>query len=400
MAADTPSDLTPAELTLLGLLVEEPRHGYELDEVISARGMREWTEIGFSSIYYLLARLRDRGLITEVEAPRGGRGKARRVYGPTPEGRRACALAAEAAVAELRPVFPPVLVGLANQPVIPPERLRAALDRRAEALAERTAAIEAARDATPGMPAFVRAIFDHTLGQLAAERQWLSDYRAAEAGGRSPKTLPGRRTAMTRYDVKRELKRCYAPRNTDWELVDVPPQRFIAVDGHGDPNTSPAYARAIEALYAVAYTIKFSSKAAGRDFVVGPLEGLWWADDPRVFITREKDAWHWRMLISRPDWITDDLVEEAKWAALAKKNRPAIVEVHAEALEEGTCAQLLHFGPYDDEAPALARLHDEYLAANDLRMSGHHHEIYLGDHRRTEPAKFKTVLRQPVRPRT
>jgi DNA-binding PadR family transcriptional regulator len=171
---------------------EKPRHGYELDEVISARGMREWTEIGFSSIYYLLGRLRDRGLITEVDTPRAGRGKARRVYGPTAEGRRACARAAEAAVAELRPVFPPVLAGLANQPAIAPERLRAALDRRAAALTERIAAIGAARDAQPGMPGFVRAIFDYSLGRLAAEQQWLAAYRAAVSDEPPP---PGRQPA-------------------------------------------------------------------------------------------------------------------------------------------------------------------------------------------------------------
>lgn len=187
------ADLTPAELTLLGLLVEKPRHGYELDEVIGARGMREWTEIGFSSIYYLLARLRDRGLITEIDTSRAARGKARRVYGPTAEGRRACARSAEAAVAELRPVFPPVLVGLANQPVIPPERLRAALDRRAAALTEKMAALAAARDAQPDAPGFVRAIFDYALGQLAAEQQWLAAYRAAELGGRAPTKPPARK---------------------------------------------------------------------------------------------------------------------------------------------------------------------------------------------------------------
>jgi DNA-binding PadR family transcriptional regulator len=191
------ADLTSAELTLLGLLVEKPRHGYELDEVISARGMREWTEIGFSSIYYLLARLRDRGLIAEIDTTRGARGKARRIYGPTAEGRRACARAAEAAVAELRPVFPPLLVGLANQPVIPPDRLRAALDRRAAALAEKIAAIGATRDAQPGMPGFVRAIFDHTLSQLTAEQQWLAAYRAAEPGDR-PSTEPPARSADDR----------------------------------------------------------------------------------------------------------------------------------------------------------------------------------------------------------
>ncbi|WP_433466261.1 GyrI-like domain-containing protein [Spirillospora sp. CA-128828] len=202
---------------------------------------------------------------------------------------------------------------------------------------------------------------------------------------------------MTRYDVKRERKQCYAPRNTDWALVDVPAQQFIAIDGHGDPNTSADYSRAVEALYAVAYTIKFTSKnALGRDFVVAPLEGLWWSDDPEVFVTRAKDAWHWRMLISQPDWITEDLIDEAKQGALAKKGLPAIAEIRRESLHEGTSAQLLHVGPYDDEGPVLAKLHHEYLAANNLRMSGHHHEIYLGDHRRTEPAKLKTVLRQPV----
>ncbi|MEU8344601.1 PadR family transcriptional regulator [Spirillospora sp. NPDC048832] len=179
------AELTPAELTLLGLLLEKPRHGYELDEVISARGMREWTEIGFSSIYYLLARLRDRGLIAEVDAERPARGKTRRVYGPTAEGRRACAEAAEAAVAELRPVYPPVLIGLANQPAIPPERLRAALDRRAAALAEKIAAIGATRDDQPWMPPFARAVFDYTLGQLTAEQRWLDAYRAELAGGSS-----------------------------------------------------------------------------------------------------------------------------------------------------------------------------------------------------------------------
>jgi DNA-binding PadR family transcriptional regulator len=186
------ADLTPAELTLLGLLVEKPMHGYELDEVISTRGMREWTEIGFSSIYYLLSRLRDRGLITEIGTSRPARGKARRVYGPTAEGRRACAQAAEAAVAELRPVFPPLLIGLANQPVIAPERLQAALDRRAAALTERITAIGAARDAQPEAPGFVRAIFDYALGQLAAERQWLNAYRTQlpELGGPSPHDHP------------------------------------------------------------------------------------------------------------------------------------------------------------------------------------------------------------------
>jgi DNA-binding PadR family transcriptional regulator len=167
-------DLTPAELTLLGLLVEKPRHGYELAEVITARGMREWTEIGFSSIYYLLTKLRDRGLVAETGEP--ARGKARKVFAPTPDGFRRCAEAAEQAIATLRPVFPPLLVGLATQPIIPPARLRKALDDRAAALTDKIAEVRAAA-AREEVPPFVRAIFDYSLGQLEAERTWLTKYR-------------------------------------------------------------------------------------------------------------------------------------------------------------------------------------------------------------------------------
>ena len=204
---------------------------------------------------------------------------------------------------------------------------------------------------------------------------------------------------MTPYDVKRELKHCYAPKNLDWELVDVPEQRFIAVDGRGDPNTSADYAGAVEALYAVAYTIKFASKRTiDRDFVVGPLEGLWWAGDPQVFASRAKDSWQWRMLISQPEWITEDMIDDAKHVAQTKKGLPVIAEVRHETLRERSSAQVLHIGPYDEEGQVLARLHDEWLDANKLRMSGLHHEIYLSDRRRTDPARLKTILRQPVQP--
>jgi DNA-binding PadR family transcriptional regulator len=172
--------LTPAELTLLGLLVERPRHGYQLEEVIAERGIREWTEIGFSSIYYLIGKLRDRGLVAEVDdsEPRQRRNiKARKVFAATPAGRAACAKAAEAAIGELVPVFPPVLVGLANQPVIPPARLRAALADRAAALAERIATVRAAADAHRDAPPFVRALFDYSLALLTAEQAWLAGYR-------------------------------------------------------------------------------------------------------------------------------------------------------------------------------------------------------------------------------
>lgn len=204
---------------------------------------------------------------------------------------------------------------------------------------------------------------------------------------------------MTKYDIKRDPGYCYRARNTTWELVEVPRQHFIAIDGHGDPNTSSEYAAAVEALFSVAYTIKFASKnSLDRDFVVGPLEGLWWADDPNVFLTRDKDTWDWRLLIAQPEWITETLIEEGRRTALAKKGLPAIDEVRHHLLEEGTSAQMLHIGSYDDEGPALYQLHHEYLPENGLRPAGLHHEIYLSDARRTEPAKLRTILRQPVRP--
>lgn len=198
------------------------------------------------------------------------------------------------------------------------------------------------------------------------------------------------------YDVKRDLKSCYAPTNTDWALVEVPDQAFIAIDGAGDPNTVARYGDAVAALYAVAYTAKFAAKAAGHDFVVAPLEGLWWSDDLDAFTSGTRDAWQWRMLISMPAWVTAGDVEKARDTALAKKELPAIAEVRHTTLSEGRCAQALHHGPYADEAPLLARLHDEWLGEHGLAMRGVHHEVYLSDPRRTAPDRLRTVLRQPV----
>ncbi|HEY3503497.1 MAG TPA: GyrI-like domain-containing protein [Actinocatenispora sp.] len=380
--------LSAAELTLLGLLVEQPRHGYELEAVIAERGMREWTEIGFSSIYYLLTKLRQRGLIVPTDASASG--KSRKVYAATAEGRAACATAAGEAIARLAPLFPRVLVGLANQPALDHDELVDALDQRARALAERVDQVGRAKAEQPDAPEFVRAIFDYSLGQLSAEQAWLTRYRASLTG-------TGGGATVAPYDVKRELTQLYAPRNTTWAVVDVPEQQFIAVDGAGNPNTAPEYASAVQALYAVAYTLKFAGKrTAGGDFVVAPLEGLWWADRPEVFTTRDKDAWNWTMLISLPPWVTEDMVEDAGRTALAKKKLPAIAQVRHLTLHEGPSAQLLHVGSYDDEAPALAELHHGYLDAHGLRPTGRHHEIYLGDPRRTAPEKLRTILRQPV----
>lgn len=200
-----------------------------------------------------------------------------------------------------------------------------------------------------------------------------------------------------KYDVKKEHPSLYSPSSKTFSDVVVPPLRYLAVEGTGDPNTAPAYAAAIEALFSTSYTLKFASKTRGRDYVVAPLEALWTADDPSAFVSRDKTSWQWTALINQPEWITADDVAAALKAAAAKKPNPALSLTRLITLDEGRSIQILHVGSYDDEGPTLARLHDEYMPQNGLTFAGLHHEVYLNDARRTAPEKLKTVLRQPVR---
>lgn len=211
--------------------------------------------------------------------------------------------------------------------------------------------------------------------------------------------------ADAKYDLKREHPELYAPPSKEFAIVEVPPMRCLAVDGHGDPNTATSYRDAVEALFGVAYAVKFASKRGlGRDFVVAPLEGLWWADDPGAFVARDKGAWNWTMLIAQPDWIDADAVAagveavRSKAAKASSSPNPALDVLRLQRLHEGLSAQILHIGSYDDETPTLARLHDEWMPQHGLTFNGPHHEVYLGDPRRTAPEKLRTVLRQPVRP--
>lgn len=200
-----------------------------------------------------------------------------------------------------------------------------------------------------------------------------------------------------KYDIKRAHRELYAPTAKDFVVVDVPPMSYLRVDGSGDPNTSTAYADAVEALFSVAYAVKFRSKALGRDFVVGPLEGLWRAADPAAFVTRDKASWSWTMLIAQPEWIDEALVADAVATVRMKGEKAALDRLRLQRLEEGASVQILHLGSYDDEAPTLARLHDEWMPQHGLTFNGGHHEIYLSDARRTAPEKLRTILRQPVR---
>ncbi len=201
---------------------------------------------------------------------------------------------------------------------------------------------------------------------------------------------------MSNYDIKKAYPNLYAPKPGNFHIVEVPELLFLQIDGHGDPNTSREYTDAVQALYSLSYAIRaMAKKDLGRVHTVGPLEGLWSAEDPVVFTARDKAAWDWTMMISQPSWIMADLVDEATTTA-QKKDLPALGRVRFEPYSEGLAVQILHVGSYDSEAPVLARLHETYLPTHDLAFNGSHHEVYLSDPRRTEPAKLRTVLRQPV----
>lgn len=207
-------------------------------------------------------------------------------------------------------------------------------------------------------------------------------------------------TPLAKVDFKKALPGLYAAPRDRFVSVDVPAMQFVMVDGSGDPNMASAYKQAVEWLYSTSYAMKFAAKAAlKKDYTVPPLEGLWWADDPADFVARRKDRWRWTMMIMVPDFVDRPLFEAAVEKAKKKFGVPPS-SLRFERFAEGRCLQILHIGSYDDEAPTLARLHDEVMPSQGLTFAGHHHEIYLSDPRRTEPARLKTILRQPVKPRS
>ncbi|MDN8661056.1 GyrI-like domain-containing protein [Stenotrophomonas indicatrix] len=205
-------------------------------------------------------------------------------------------------------------------------------------------------------------------------------------------------TTPAKIDFKTQDKALYRPPVGSFVRIEVPPMSFVMVDGQGDPNQAPAYRDAVEWLYSVSYALKFAMKAEGRDYVVPPLEGLWWADDPSSFVARRKHAWRWTMMIRTPLDVGVPRFNEAV-AKASDKRGTAPQSLRLALYEEGLCLQTLHVGAYDDEDPTLAELHERIMPAQGLTFAGPHHEIYLGDPRKVEPARLKTVLRQPVRAR-
>ena len=197
--------------------------------------------------------------------------------------------------------------------------------------------------------------------------------------------------------MKEELRQLYHASAKEIVQVDVPALRFLMIDGQGDPNTSAAYAQAVEALFSVSYAAKFSVKKAPQaiDYAVMPLESLWWADDMSAFAAGDKSNWKWTAMIMQPGFAADSLIDAAIVEVQKKKNLPGLPKLRLEQFAEGSCAQVLHIGPFSEEGPTIRRLHD-FIEARAVR-SGKHHEIYLSEIRRTDPAKWKTIIRQPMK---
>ena len=206
------------------------------------------------------------------------------------------------------------------------------------------------------------------------------------------------------FDFKKEYKEFYLAKNEP-QIVLVPPMKYVAVRGTGDPNEEGgAYKAAIAVLYAVSYTIKMSKLGDHRidgyyDFVVPPLEGFWWQDGVQGVDYTSKSSFHWISVIRLPDFVTQEDFDWAVAEATRKKKLDCSIAEFM-TIDEGKCVQIMHIGPYDDE-PATVAVMDQYLAANgyenDFSLTRMHHEIYLSDARKIAPEKWKTVIRHPVK---
>lgn len=201
---------------------------------------------------------------------------------------------------------------------------------------------------------------------------------------------------MEKIDFKKKLKDLYTAPANQPTMVEVPPRNFLMVDGTGDPNNSQQFQDAVEVLYGVSYTLKFMlKKREAFDYVVMPLEGLWWADDMANFSMERKNLWKWTLMIAQPEQITSKDFDEALEQIRLKKNPSALSKMRFERLKEGLSAQVMHIGPYDAEPATVEELH-RFIKEKGYKLRDKHHEIYLSDPRKTAPEKMKTILRQPM----
>lgn len=205
----------------------------------------------------------------------------------------------------------------------------------------------------------------------------------------------------SKIDFKKTEKEFYRPSSKEVSVITIPKMKFLMIDGIGSPGDSQEYQDAMKVLYPVAYKTKFLSKGKGKDYVVPPLEGLWWADDMSDFTEGNRDKWKWTLMIRQPDWITEDIIKEALGITEEKKPelRKLLPKLRFEEFKEGKCAQIMHIGPFSEEVSTIEKLH-RFIKNEGGTFDGHeqkHHEIYLSDVRRAKPENWKTIIRQPFK---
>jgi hypothetical protein len=201
---------------------------------------------------------------------------------------------------------------------------------------------------------------------------------------------------LDKVDLKKELKNLYNPSAKEVSVVDVPAMNFLVVNGESAP-ASPQYRAAIEALFSVAYTLKFTvKKSKGIDYSVMPLESLWWVDDMSKFSAYRKDEWKWTAMIMQPKYATSDNFNLAVEQVKKKKNPIALPKVRFESFKEGPSAQIMYVGPFSAEGPIIEKIH-AHIQNGGHELSGKHHEIYLNNPATTAPEKLKTIIRQPMK---
>ena len=199
---------------------------------------------------------------------------------------------------------------------------------------------------------------------------------------------------MVKQELRKTLKEFYTPPAGEASLVELPPMKYIMVDGHGEPG-GESFQQAMGVLYSVAYAMKFrSKKLLKKDYDMMAPEGLWWMKGNRIDLN-QRDKWLWTLMIVVPDFVNGRLFRDSVEEVRRKKNPPGLGLARLETLEERTCVQIMHVGTYSSEPESIAKL-DAYAKENGYKMVGKHHEIYLGDPRRAAPSKLKTIVRHPV----
>jgi hypothetical protein len=204
-----------------------------------------------------------------------------------------------------------------------------------------------------------------------------------------------------KIDLRKQYKSLYNPSAKNVTIVDVPAFKFVMLDGTIPPGVGPAdspeFQDAMGALYGAAYTLKFMSKLRKNnplDFTVMALEGLWWVDSGQ-FDFKKVEPWRFTLMIMQPEHITPQMFREALEQLTKKKPSPALAKLRLADFHEGLCMQVMHIGPYSAEPATIERMHT-FAQENGYRLRDKHHEIYMGDPRRSSPEKLKTILRQPL----